>query len=55
MLKFYVSSMNENGAAKATVYNFAVNYLASVTILFNIKSYFSEPCSSMKLSIIDSF
>lgn len=30
MLKFYVQSMSENGAAKATVYNFAVNYLASV-------------------------
>jgi len=30
MLKFYVLSMHENGAAKATVYNFAVNYLASI-------------------------
>lgn len=30
MLRFYVKSMHENGAAKATVYNFAVNYLSSV-------------------------
>ncbi len=30
MLRFYVSSMHENGAAKATVYNFAVNYLSSI-------------------------
>jgi hypothetical protein len=31
MLKFYVLSMHENGAAKATVYNFAINYLSSLT------------------------
>ena len=30
MLRFYVKSMHENGAAKATVYNFAINYLSSV-------------------------
>ena len=30
MLRFYVLSMQENGAAKATVQNFAVNYLASI-------------------------
>ena len=30
MLKYYVRSMHENGAAKATVYNFAVNYLSSI-------------------------
>ncbi len=36
MLRFYVKSMHENGAAKATVYNFAVNYLASVRILSRI-------------------
>ncbi len=30
MLKFYVMSMHENGAAKATVYNFAINYLSSL-------------------------
>lgn len=30
MLKFYVRSMHENGAAKATVYNFAINYLSSI-------------------------
>jgi drug/metabolite transporter (DMT)-like permease len=38
MLKFYVKSMHENGAAKATVYNFAINYLSSLilgTIFFN--------------------
>ena len=32
MLKFYVKSMHENGAAKATVYNFAINYLSSLTL-----------------------
>ena len=31
MLKFFVQSMHENGAAKATVYNFAINYVASVS------------------------
>lgn len=30
MLRFYMRSMHENGAAKATVYNFAVNYLSSI-------------------------
>lgn len=30
MLKFYVISMQENGAAKATVINFAVSYISSV-------------------------
>ena len=30
MLRFYVLSMQENGAAKATVQNFAVNYLSSI-------------------------
>ena len=30
MLRFYVLSMQENGAAKATVQNFGVNYLASI-------------------------
>ena len=38
MLKFYVLSMHENGAAKATVYNFAINYLSSLTfgaVFFN--------------------
>ena len=30
MLRFYVLSMHENGAAKATVYNFVVNYFASI-------------------------
>jgi hypothetical protein len=34
MLKFYVRSMAENGAAKATVYNFAVNYMGSVKYHF---------------------
>lgn len=32
MLRFYVKSMHENGAAKATVYNFAINYLSSVKV-----------------------
>ena len=32
MLKFYVLSMHENGAAKATVYNFAINYLSSIAL-----------------------
>ena len=32
MLKFYVKSMHSNGAAKATVYNFAVNYLGSMVL-----------------------
>lgn len=35
ILKFQVKAMNENGAAKATVYNFTVNYLWSVN---NIES-----------------
>ena len=30
MIRYYVLSMQVNGAAKATVYNFAVNYLASI-------------------------
>ena len=30
MMKFYMSSCKENGAGKATVYNFVVNYLASI-------------------------
>mmetsp|Transcript_7122 Transcript_7122/g.5093 ORF Transcript_7122/g.5093 Transcript_7122/m.5093 type:complete len:98 (+) Transcript_7122:189-482(+) len=30
MMRFYILSMHQNGAAKATVYNFAVNYLASI-------------------------
>ena len=30
MMKFYMSSCQENGAGKATVYNFVVNYLASI-------------------------
>ena len=32
MLKFYVLSMHSNGAAKATVYNFAINYLSSIAL-----------------------
>jgi uncharacterized membrane protein len=32
MLKFYVLSMHENGAAKATVYNFAINYLYTIAL-----------------------
>ena len=32
MLKFYVLSMHVNGAAKATVYNFAINYLSSLAL-----------------------
>ena len=32
MIRYFVLSMQENGAAKATVQNFAVNYLASVFI-----------------------
>ena len=38
MLKFFVLSMHENGAAKATVYNFAINYLSSIAfgaLVFN--------------------
>ena len=30
MYRYYVLSMHENGAAKATVYNFSVNYCASL-------------------------
>lgn len=30
MLKYFVYAMHENGAAKATVYNFAINYLSSI-------------------------
>ena len=30
MMRFYVLSMQLNGAAKATVYNFAINYLGSI-------------------------
>ena len=30
MMRFYILSMHENGAAKATVYNFVVNYFASI-------------------------
>ena len=30
MNRFFVLSMKQNGAAKATVYNFAVNYVASL-------------------------
>ena len=32
MLRFYVKSMQENGAAIATVYNFAINYLSSIAL-----------------------
>ncbi len=32
MLRFYVKAMHENGAAKATVYNFAINYLSSLVL-----------------------
>jgi drug/metabolite transporter (DMT)-like permease len=28
--RFYMLSMHENGAAKATVYDFVVNYIASI-------------------------
>ena len=38
MMRFYVLSMHENGAGKATVYNFVVNYFASIffgAIFFN--------------------
>ena len=38
MYRFYILSMHENGAAKATVYNFTVNYCASLflgAVLFN--------------------
>ena len=31
MLRFYMKAMQEHGAAKATVYNFAINYLSSVS------------------------
>ena len=30
MMTYYVKSMQENGAGKATVYNFAVNYIGSL-------------------------
>ena len=30
MYTYYLRSMHENGAAKATVYNFAVNYVGSI-------------------------
>ena len=33
MYTYYVKSMQENGAGKATVYNFAVNYLGSIDCL----------------------
>ena len=39
MFRFYVLSMQENGAAKATVFNFVVNYIAS---LFFGAVFFSE-------------
>ena len=42
MFRFYVLSMHENGAAKATVFNFVVNYFAS--ILFGAM-FFSEVIS----------
>lgn len=32
VLKYYVLAMHEHGASKATVYNFAVNYLASIAL-----------------------
>ena len=35
MLKFFVKAMQENGAAKATVYNFTINYLSSVRLTSN--------------------
>ena len=34
MYTYYVKSMQENGAAKATVYNFAVNYIGSIIFGF---------------------
>ena len=34
MYTYYVKSMQENGAAKATVYNFAVNYIGSIVFGF---------------------
>ena len=32
MYRYYILSMHENGAAQATVLNFAVNYIASVIL-----------------------
>ena len=40
MYTYYLRSMHENGAAKATVYNFAVNYVGSIifgALIFNEK------------------
>lgn len=36
MMKYFVMSMHENGAAKATVYNFVINYIASVRGTFDV-------------------
>jgi len=36
MLSFYIKSLQEHGAAKATVLNFAVNFIA--TVIFRLKS-----------------
>ena len=32
MMYYYTKSMQLNGAAKATVYNFAINYLGSIVL-----------------------
>ena len=39
MYRFYILSMHENGAAKATVFNFVVNYFASLVFGY---LFFSE-------------
>ena len=39
MYTYYMKSTQENGAAKATVYNFAVNYLGSIIFGF---AFFNE-------------
>mmetsp|Transcript_41500 Transcript_41500/g.30507 ORF Transcript_41500/g.30507 Transcript_41500/m.30507 type:complete len:92 (+) Transcript_41500:165-440(+) len=40
MIRFYVKSMQEIGAAKAVVYNFTVNYICSIAFG---ALFFSEP------------
>ena len=54
MIRFYVLSMQVNGAAKATVYNFAVNYLASILFgyLFFAEAITGKLCIGVSLILI---
>ena len=46
MYTYYIKSMQINGAAKATVYNFAINYIGSIIFGF---LFFNESINSKLL------